>query len=287
MFDYYKVTFRLRTEMLGTCSEVSAYDTHVLEKAKKEIKKANRLSGKLTKIAEHYVGNEIEDDKHVSELQNIITVYSELIGKPNIDMPDTREELIELAEEIEAEYNVLLKAGNVENATVFMREKTENGKSVPVISSHIVLGNLKSNMRVMVNNGDKSILKSKVSVGEVFAVDVKPTEEFLYPTKDIVRKADGKRDLSERIIRFNRMGVEQTAITLSERLPKGTEFTCVLRVRSNSPIGEKELKKLFLLGKSNGFGAWRGSGGKGQYDFKMKKLKTYKEVVKGAEDGWM
>ncbi len=278
MFNYYEVKFMLQRPMLGTCTETSIYNEHVLQKAKKEIKAANRLGNKVTKALDKYKGDDISESKEVEELKGVIRTYQELLGKKDTLSNDPTE-LLEYAKEMEEEYNELVSQGESSRATVFMRG--EDG--MPVISTHMILGNLKENIKIMVNNGDKSILKYKVSVGEVFALDVKSVDEFMTPDKDIMRKENGERELLERPLKFERMGKIQTAIAISEQLPVGTQFSTILRVRDKSPIDEKALNVLLSFGKSNGFGAWRSSGGMGAYVYKLKLLPDYVEAL---PEGW-
>lgn len=289
-FDYYEMRFKLLQPMLGTCAEVSIMYEHVLKKAQKEIKKANKLTNSVSKIADKWKGEELGDDKVIKELQGIVTTFAGLIGKPVVGMPHTVEELLDLAAEVEKEHAELIKKGESQAATVFMcRTIEKNGVKVqwPVISTHMILGNIKEISRVITNNGDKSIFPSKVSIGEVCSLDCKAIEEFMVPDQDIVRDKDGKRVLDERPIRFERAGKEQTAIAVSEQLPAGTEFGCILRVRKKSPLTEDALRKIFDFGKSKGLGAWRSSGMRGAYRFKLVKMKpSYKEPVPPGFEGW-
>ncbi len=278
MFKYYNVSFKLLRPMLGTCTETSIYNEHILQKAKKEIKRANTLGKKVTKVLDKYQGENISERKEVAELQGVIRAYQALVGKAD-KLPESVEELLDYAKELEEEYNELVAKGESTKATVFMKDKD----GYPIISTHMILGNLKENMKVMVNNGDKSVIKSKVSVGEVFALDVKAVEPFMVPDSDIARTEDGERDLLERPIRFERMGKVQTAIAISEQLPEGTEFSTVIRVRAGSPLSEKALRDLLSLGKSNGFGSWRGSGSMGSYVYKLVALPDYVEKL---PKGW-
>jgi hypothetical protein len=197
------------------------------------------------------------------------------------------DELLKIADEVEEKYHDMLKEGDKNPITVFLKDHIgPKGELWPLISSHMLLGNFKANCRVMVNNGDKSILSSKVSVGEVFSLDVAPIEEFMISSNDIVRKKEGnnERFICERIIRFqDKFGNTVSTIGRSEILRPGTEFSCHLRVRAKSPINKNSLTKLLHMGKSQGLGPWRGSGGRGQYEFKLKILPDYKEVV---TPGW-
>lgn len=302
-FDYYQVSFLLKTPQLGTASQTSIYKVHVIEKAKKEIAKANKLKGKMTKALDKYKGSEITPDKELRELQGVMRTYMQALGK-SLDVPETVEEILESVKTLEDEWSEKLKKRDVMDATVFLRGK--DGK--PIIGTHMILGNLKANIKILVNNGDKSILTSKVSVGETFALDVKSIDQFMVPSNDIVRaksKADFKaleealpvmgtgkwvyeeetgRVLIERPILFNRMGKTETAIAVSEALPVGTEFSTILRVRKGSPINEEALNKLLDLGKSQGFGTWRGSGGAGAFNYQLEYLEDYKEE---APKGWL
>jgi len=304
-FKYLKVDLMLYRVMLATCPDASIYNIHILKKAKDMIKKANKQAAKLTKELRKYAGVEISESKGAAELTGIIRTYQELMGKKD-DIPTDPEELIVYAKEIAEEYEDIVKKGESQKATVFMRGKD----GMPMISSHMILGNLKENLRIITNNspeGHKAI-KSKVAVGEVGALDVKVVEEFIHPVDaegkpvDILRKPDGNTDIlrlevdanakiddpnlegdaanlpegavknpaliCERPITFDCQGTKKTAIALSEQLPEGAIFSFHLRVRTLSPI-LPILADLFDFGKNNGLGAWRGSGNKGAYYYNI------------------
>lgn len=285
-WDYFDVQFKLRTPQLATCTEASIMQEHQFKKAQKEIKKANKLTDRITKIAEQWRGAEFTDDKLVLELKGIITHFAELSGQQIDEFPEDKDEMLELAGEVEEKYKEILSKTQ-QKANVFMKYKKGNGDIWPIISTHMILGNLKANSRVITNNGDKSIFPSKVSIGEVMSLDVKAVEPFMVPSHDVERNEDGSIRLYERPIRFNRQGKEETAIAITEQLPINTEFGCTLRVRRNGIVNEQSLRKLFDLGKNQGFGAWRGSGNMGAYSFKLTKLKKdYKEPVLEGHEGW-
>lgn len=297
-FTYYKVSLQLFRVMLGTCPEASIYNEHILKKAKDMIKKANKQVDKLTKELRKYAGVELPESKGIAELTGIIRTYQELMGKKD-DIPTELEELLKYAKEIADEYEDIVKKGESQKATVFMRHK--NG--FPMISSHMILGNLKENLRIITNNSsdDQKVIKSKVAVGEMMALDAKVVEEFIQPVDgegnvvDILRKPDGSADklrqevdknadplapneppkpaalICERPIVFERMGKKETAIALSEQLPEGSIFSFHLRCRALSPINNL-LEELFDYGKNNGLGAWRGSGNKGAYYFNIEEV---------------
>lgn len=277
---YYKLQLKLLREMLGTNPEASIYHAHVIQKAKKEIKKANSVSKKLAKSLEKYKDVEIPDSKEVEELKGIIRAYMEITGNKK-SLPNDLPAILEIVKEVEEEFNELEKQFEEVKATVFQRD--ENGW--PRISTHMILGNFKENLKIMVNGEDSKeskLVKSKVGVGEMMALDLKVVEEFIKPSKDIVRNDGGDRVICERPISFDRMGKKETAIAMSEQLPIGTEFEMTLRVRSASKINDM-LDILLDMGKNNGLGAWRGSGNKGSYVYKLEELKGYKEDF---GDGW-
>lgn len=278
VFDYYKFRAKLIRPMLGTCCAASIYEEHVLRKAKKEIEKANKLQGKLTKSLAKYKDSSLPEDKEVMELQGILRAYLQRLGRVE-ELPNTVVELVEKAREIEKEFDELVKQGSERRATVFQRDKS----GWPVISTHIILGNLKENLNVLMSTDDKSIIKTKVAAGCVGALDIKAVDEFMRPSMDIMRDADGEPLLCERPLHFEQMGQKKTSIALSEQLPEGAEFGTVLRVRKGSPLSEEALNTLFSLGKNNGFGSWRGSGNKGAYLYKLEKLDDYEEDF---EEGW-
>lgn len=281
MYTFYKLNLRLITEQLGTCTEASIFAKHVQQKAKKEIALANNLAKKVAKSLQKYVGTEFPESKEVAELQGILRTYMGYTGLKHI-LPDNVEDLLIKAEEIKEEWEEMMAKGDEGVGTVFMRDE----KGYPIISSHMILGNLKENLRISVNNGDKEIAKSKVSVGEMGALDIKVVEHFLRPSKDVEKDENGKPAILERPIRFERMGKTETAICRSEALPAGTEYECTLRVRTKSPLADKTvLTNLLTLGRNNGLGQWRGSGNKGSYVFKLSDpLINYKDP--SVPEGW-
>jgi len=289
-WDYYSIQFRLRKVMLGTCTDASIMEEHIIQKARKQIKKANRLSDRIVKSLDKFKGTEITDAKETAEIKSIIMAFAELTGKPmRTDLPEDLDQLLTIAKNVEKEYNELVSKGEQAKFTVFMKMKKDDTPDAPlwpVVSSHMILGNLKENLKIITNNGDKSILSTKVSIGETMALDVKPIEWFMVPDVDIMRHPDGKPLIEERPISFNRMGKTETAIAASEQLPVGATFGCTLRVRKGSPINETALRKLFTYGKNNGLGANRGAGNFGAYDYNLQHLSNFVEEIEGAEDGW-
>jgi hypothetical protein len=285
-FDYYKVDFKLIRDQLGSCCEGSIWEEHVIQKAKKSIKQANRLGDKVTKAYEKFQGTEsLTPEKTVKEIKGIIRTFQGLIGKSSTTngLPDDVEKLLEMAKDVEAEFHELVAKGEDTRATIFMTD--EGGDTM--ISTHMILGNLKEHITTMISTGDFSILKFKNQIGQVFAGDVQPIEEFMTPSQNIAKDEKGVRKLCVRPISFDSKtvtGKKETAIAISEFLPAGTTFGCTLRVRKLSPIDFDALDFLFDHGKNKGFGPWRGSGNKGAYQYKLKKLKGYREPV--DPDGW-
>jgi len=288
-WDYYSILFRLRRTMLGTCTEASIMQEHVIQKARKQIKKANRLGDRIVKSIDKFKGDAISEDKEIEEVKKIIMAFAELTAKPlSMNLPNDLKSLLTMAKEVKKDYDELVAKGEQAKFTVFMKEPKNGDPNTlwPVISTHMILGNLKENLKIICNNGDKTILSTKVSIGETMALDVKAIEEFMTPNLDIMRHPDGKPLIEERPISFNRMGKTETAIAASEQLPKLATFGCKLRIRKGSPINETALRKLFTYGKNNGLGANRGAGNFGSYDYKLEKLPNFVETVEGHEDGW-
>ena len=280
-FKYFKLNLQLITEQLGTCTEASIHDAHVHKKAKKDIAIANRLATKMAKSMAKYKDVEFTDVKAVAELQGILRAYMERTGLKH-DLPDDPAALLIKAEDIKAEWEEMMAEDDGAAPTVFMRDKDGHA----VISSHMILGNLKENLKIITNNGDKDIAKSKVSVGEMGTLDIKVVEPFLKPSMDIVRDEKGNPEILERPIRFDRMGKTEVAICRSEMVPEGAEYQCTLRIRASSPLAEiVVLKKLLDFGKNNGLGQWRGSGNKGVYVYKIEQLPdTFKDPR--IPEGW-
>lgn len=269
-FDYYRLQIKLKTEMLGTCTEADIYHEHVLKKAQKLIKKANVIGGKLTKKLKKYEGKEISLEKEVKEIQGIVRHYGEILGKTD-KLPNTIEGLMEYNDSIQEELeDFFLNKEMNQGITIFMKD--EDGW--PMISTHMILGNIKGNLSTIINNTPKGSygVTSKVAVSEIGALDVSPIEEFVRPSLDIKREKNGEHKLLERIVRFNRMGKDETAIQRSESIPAGARFEVHLRVRKLSPFnldGAKLLREVLAYGLNQGLGAWRGSGNKGQYIYRL------------------
>lgn len=297
-FRFYKLSVKLLTPMFGTATSTSIYEQHVLKKSQKEIAKANREKNKITKAVQKYLGDNISEDKYLKEIDGSIRVLQEYVGDVE-PIPEALDDKMVFAKALEEVFEDIIKKEKESKPTCFLR--APNGD--PVISSHMILGNIKENLKIITNNStrdkDLKIAKSKVSVGEMMALDIKPIEEFMYPDMDIIRLktvfdhdgspmdekvirkiteragSDLKPYTEERPIRFERMGKTETAIARSEVLPEGTEMSVNLRIRSDSTLlddGEKTLRTIFDLGKSNGLGQWRGSGHKGAYCFKLEEL---------------
>lgn len=299
-FDYYRVDFLLKAPMLGTSTKTSIYHKHVTEKSRKMVEQANKLHGKVTKQLEKYQGTDFPESKEIKDLQAILRSYCQLTGEP-LDIPEDVPNLLKEATRIEEIFAERIKKLETVDATVFMTDK--NGH--PIISTHMILGNLKENLKIITNNEDdktKRILPSKTAIGETMALDVKFVEDYMTPNKGIMTAINqedcddkfmtgkgkfivdtNKRVILERPISFMTASGKETAIAMSEALPEGTEFGCTLRVRKGSKLGQEQLEILFDHGKSNGFGAWRGSGGMGAYLYKLQPLPDF---VEPKPEGW-
>jgi hypothetical protein len=80
--------------------------------------------------------------------------------------------------------------------------KDKEGNAVPikwpVISSHMIVGNIKANLKTIINNSPKTKeLTSKVACGEIMASDIKPIEQFLLPTRPLKKDATGQIEICE------------------------------------------------------------------------------------------
>jgi len=281
VFDYYELFLKLREPALGTNASVDIMKEHVINKSRKQIELANKSKKKISKSLKKYVGENISEQKEIEELQGILRAQQELLNVKE-EIPDRLEELLVYAEDLEYRLNKHLEERELHKSTVFLRNKDGNVG----ISSHMLLGNIKAILATVINTKNKNIFKSKVQMNECLAMDIKAVETFLIASQDIVRdEKTQERELNIRPIRFNRMGQTISALAASEQLPAETIFNCTLRVRKESPLNDIQiLKFIFSHGKNIGLGAWRNSSNHGTYDFKINKLKDYKEQL---DDGWM
>lgn len=85
--------------------------------------------------------------------------------------------------------------------------------------------------------------------------------------------------LLERPLLTTQMGVKKSCIALSQVLPVATQFSLALRLRRNSPINDPEkLIEIMIQGKNQGLGQWRGSGGFGAFNFKLRPMTDRDEI---------
>ena len=300
-FDYYKLDILLLRMMFGTCPSASIYNQHVLQKNQDKIKEANKIKSKLTKELSKYAGDEISDSKQFEELKGIVRRYEEITGIKR-DMPNDLEGILAYSLELETKFQKMVDEGEAEKSTCFMRDK--DGRIM--ISTHMILGNLKENARIITSCSKDTapkVFAYKTDIGQSMALDCKPIQQFALASKDILRRTNGQpmagtvvKDekgqseplLYERPIRFkDKMGNEVTAIQMSEVLPEGTIFSMNLRLRAGSIVDEAAIQYLLQLGKSNGLGQWRGSGGMGSYAFKLTPISQEEGAkAEGIPEGW-
>ncbi len=285
VWSYYRVRLKLTTPQLGTCTSSSIWRDHVLAKSKKLIAEANQLTKRMKKALEKYEGDAIRQDKEDAEVRALIRTYQEKMNRIE-EVPAEREEMLRYAERLDVEYLAYIESGEEAKSTVFMRDPSDGW---PVISSHMIVGNLKENLKIVVNNnvkkrGDVPGLKSKVSVNEMIRLDLRPVEEFIRPSMDVAKDEHGRPRIMERPIRFeDNFGKTKTAIALSEYLPAGAEYEFHIRVRNDSPWNDEEqLQMFFDYGEGNGLGQNRGSG-YGQYLAKVEKVNY---DPSNRPDGW-
>jgi hypothetical protein len=277
-FSYYRFGILLQTEMLATMPDTSISYEHIMVKHQKLIEQYNRLKNKRSKEAVRFMGPLLEDEKVLLEIHGILRSYMEIL-KAQYALPTTMDEALALSEELEA----LIQIQNPEQARATRFYRMSDGR--PAISSHMLLGNFKENLRISTNNGQPVMSDTKVGVTELGILGLKVVEPFLLATQDVVRNTDGTAFIYERPIIFDRKGVRESAIGRSEILPAGTEFHGHLRVLKGSPADNLDsLHTLFTYGRSNGLGQWHGSGGKGQFVYKLEIAPDYREVL---PSGWM
>ena len=275
MFVYYRFRLHFTTKVLGTSSgDVSIWNQHIVQKAKKLIKEANASRKRLSKELAKYKGSEFSDEKTILELQGIIRRQQQILGQAYI-VPDNVNEILELGQSLQTEIEEKLAERDSARITGFLRDADGHA----IMSSHMLIGNLKENLTSMVNltekdtGGIRSYVKSKINVGEILTNDVRPVSEFMKPDQDIMRKEDGTPFIFERPIRFQNRehGGQEVSIAQSEALPEGTEVEVFLRIRKESVI-LNILEALLNLGKNNGIGQNRRSGF-GAYLYNLKEVK--------------
>lgn len=288
-FSYYGLNLRLRNPMLGTNpSSADVLHDHVIEKSRKQIAEANRGQKKVLKTLKKFVGTEISADKEIEELTGVIRGQQELLGVRE-EIPTEINAIIAYSEQLDERLSEKFEGQDLYKSTVFIRGEDGN----PAISTHMVLGCMKSIISTLVNSQKPDekktgIFKSKVQMSESLSMDCKFVETVVPASEDIERDPVTKeRKLCVRPIRFNRLGVQTVALAASEVLPAGTIFSMTMRIRKGSPLDSMEiLDTIFSYGKSLGLGSWRGSNNYGQFDYQLTQLNDYVEEVQDSDLGW-
>jgi len=288
-FSYYNLKLRFINPLLATCpASANIMAEHVHEKNRKMIEKANSNRGKILKSLKKYVGDSATPEKEKQELIGVIRAQQELLAVRE-EIPEEFAALIKYSEELEDRINDKIQesdSSEVAKATVFMRDSEGH----PVLSTHMILGFIKSTIATITNSTPKEekaslVFRSKTSASESLSMDVKFVESFVKLSNQIMMKENGERDLCVRPLRFtNAMGKSVVALAASEQVPEGTEIECTMRIRKGSPLDNLEsLKNVFVYGRNTGLGCWRSSSQKGSFNFKLSKLEDYKEVL---PEGW-
>lgn len=279
VFDYWDFKLKLIQPCLGAQASANIMSEFVNEKNKKLIAQANSSEKKLLKSLKKYKGDQISQEKEIEELTALLRQRQQLIDIHE-PIPTTVAEIVEYSKSLEervAEYLENQDSEEVHKATVFLRDE----KGMPAISTHIILGQLKSILSNVTNNSsdkESRIFKSKVAIGEALSMDFKFVETLVSFDKDIMKNEDGTRNLLIRPIRFMRMGQSVTAIAASEQVPAGATTSMTFRIRKDSPLNDEEtLKYLFEHSKNIGIGSYRNSNMYGAYVFQLKKLENFKE----------
>lgn len=284
IFEYYRLTVHTTSELLATNPACDIMHEHNIQKAKKLMADAARKEKRISKALDKYSGGQdISGDKHYVDLRYNLQAYMSLMGITQ-PIPDNVEDLLELFEKIKEDFDEMVEQGKAQQGTVFLR----NDAGHVVLSSHMILGNIKEILSNITNNGDKTILSTKVSVGETCAQDIKWVEPYIEAKQivdgklvdlDSVKDKEGKPVMLQRSLRIRnpQPGQAPVCISMSEYLPSGAVFQFTLRVRKKSVFTKDALEYIFLHGSSLGLGQWRGSGGKGSYDFHLEHLPDYKE----------
>ena len=294
-FSYYELQIKMIQPLLATTPCADIAQDHIFSKNKKLIKAANSATSKLSKKIEKYLGDEISENKEYQEMCGIIRNFENILSR-KIELPPTLPELMQLNKELMEECLEKNKENEIRSPNIFLKDKD----GYPMLSTHVLLGNVKAIIRTIVNSktGDDKkayFFKSKTSMAECSALDFKCVEDFVRPSKDIVKslaiREDGtevmERVLNVRPLRYtNDHGKSVNIIAQNEQLPTGTEFKFTLRIRKGSPFDSLEnLTEIFSYSKSMGLGAFRASGNYGGFCFKLKPLHGYVEVIEGCE-GW-
>lgn len=289
IFVYYKLFICTKSELLATNPAADIMNEHIIQKAKKLMAEASRKEKRVSKALDKYAGEQdICGDKAYLDLRYNLQAYMSLIGS-KAAVPESAEELLDLFAQVKEEFDEMVAQGKAQQGTIFLR----NNEGKVVLSSHMILGNIKEILSNITNNGDKSILATKVSVGETCAQDIKwvnayaeakQIEDGKLVDRDSVKDAEGKPVMLQRSLRIRNPQPGQAAvcISMSEYLPEETIFEFTLRVRKKSVFDKNALEYIFHHGISLGLGQWRGSGGKGAYEFHLEELPDFTE----EKDGW-
>lgn len=133
------------------------------------------------------------------------------------------------------------------------------------IYNYMILGNIKANLFILMSNGLGKVLNYKKST-DLF-VKVNPRKIRFYDHKDEDEKPlmspDGQ---IERSLRVQTAKGERVALAKSDYIEAKTRFKFEVRLlRNDRGLDMEMLVNAIKMGKENGLGQWRGSGGYGKY----------------------
>lgn len=130
------------------------------------------------------------------------------------------------------------------------------------IYNYMLLGNIKANLKILMDNGAIPKITNYKKVGDLF-LEVGPREIRFHRDGELIKEPEGTL---ERPIRGFTAKGERTFLGKSDIIREGARFSFQVKILRNingmTPAAVLEAVK---LGKVHGLGQWRGSGKYGKY----------------------
>jgi len=261
MFDKYMVKLKFKRAVLGTVPTNPVFQNFVIQKANGLISEnAEAISAYNNRFAGASL---ISPEKTEDEMNKVFQKLEQQAGR--ILTEEERQKIL-LGEEVEG-------VDPNKGITGFFFDYE---KGLPVISTHMVYGFLKSASEAICRTRKEKkngvMLHSATFSHSMINQYVRCDEQFVPFSQDILRNKDGSPAHFERALRAITAKGPRITLVKSELVPGGTHLRFQLNVWKDSPITQEILKTMFDYGAMVGLGQFR-SAGFGMFDYELNKLK--------------
>lgn len=276
----YHVVIECLNSLLGSCpADPSIYSMHLQNKHNKLIDQIKKKASKEKTTLTYNGAEPIPQEKFDRELELLIGSLERSLRR---SFTDDEKALLIAGDKSFVQSIFNKETQDFGNATVFLKDENDH----PVISSHMILGFLKSagivvcratpkagKRKALDENGEElgsgTMYSSQATTTMLLNQHVKILPELLRASRDIERDDSGMPKLYERPLQAKTPLGPRSCLAASEVLPKGTQFEFDIWILGgDNVITQKHLEEAFSIMPFKGLGAWRCSGNHGGFEVK-------------------